>query len=45
MIIFSLIHNLIELIQNEQNTVISFHFTNPAEYTRTTSGTIFSAVR
>ena len=30
------------LIQNEQNTEISKHFTKSAEYTRTTSGTIFS---
>ena len=31
------------LIQNEQNTAISKHFTKPAEYIRKTSGTIFSA--
>ena len=31
------------LIQNEQYTAISKHFTKSAEYTRTTSGTIFSA--
>ena len=31
------------LIQNEQNTAISKHFTKPAEYTRTISGIIFSA--
>ena len=35
---------LTRLIQNEQNATISKHCTNSAEYTRTTSGTIFSAV-
>ena len=30
------------LIQNEQNTAISKHFTTPVEYFNTTSGTIFS---
>ena len=29
------------LIQNEQNTAKSKHFTKPAEYIRTTSGTFF----
>ena len=31
------------LIQNEQNTGISNHFTKFVEHTRTASGTIFSA--
>ena len=31
------------LIQYEQNTAISRHLNKPAEVTRTTSGTIFSA--
>ena len=31
------------LIQNEQNTALSNHFIKPAEYTCTTSGTIYSA--
>ena len=34
---------LTRLIQNEQNTAISEHFTTPAENIRTASGTIFSA--
>ena len=38
---FSLIYNWPDLF--EQNTAISKHFTKPADYFRTTSGTIFSA--
>ena len=31
------------LIQNEKNTAISKHFTKPADYTRTTTESIFGA--
>ena len=42
-VIFSLGSQMTGLIQNEQNIVISKHFTKPEECTRTTSGTIFKA--
>ena len=43
-LLFFFLHSqLTGLIQNEQNTAISKHFTKPIEDTETTSGTIFSA--
>ena len=43
MVIFLFDLQLTTLIHNEQKNGISKHFTKPAEYIRTTSGTIFRA--
>ena len=42
-VIFSLIYNWPDWFKIKQNTAISKHFTKPTVYTRTSSGTIFSA--